>query len=76
MPVGIQSSETDRATAVILGSETVRSALVNFAHSIIFTTAPGFPVVAAVRSAYNLMATGQTMPVSCRMQAFTTSLSG
>ncbi|KAF7513295.1 hypothetical protein GJ744_009716 [Endocarpon pusillum] len=47
--------------AVVLGSKTVKSALINFARGIIFTTAPGFPTVAAVRSAYTLMATGQTM---------------
>ncbi|KAL8700019.1 MAG: hypothetical protein Q9224_001158 [Gallowayella concinna] len=53
--------ETDETKAVILGTKIVRSALINFARTIIFTTAPGFPVVAAARSSYRLMATGQTI---------------
>lgn len=63
--------ETDEIKAVILGTETVRSALINFARTIIFTAAPGFPVVAAARSSYRLMATGQTEQVSCLTQIYT-----
>ncbi|KAI4236638.1 MAG: hypothetical protein LQ349_002411 [Xanthoria aureola] len=47
--------------ALASSGETVRSALINFARAIIFTTAPGFPVVAAARSSYRLMAAGQTI---------------
>ncbi|KAL8728512.1 MAG: hypothetical protein Q9166_005334 [cf. Caloplaca sp. 2 TL-2023] len=54
--------------AVILGTKTVKSALINFARTIIFTTAPGFPVVAAARSSYRLMATGQTIQAQENIQ--------
>ncbi|KAL9587621.1 MAG: hypothetical protein Q9203_003438 [Teloschistes exilis] len=57
----VRRIETDETKAVILGTETVRSALINFARTIIFTTAPGFPLVAAARSSYKLMATGRTV---------------
>ncbi|KAI0172151.1 putative aminotransferase [Hypoxylon sp. FL1284] len=46
--------------AVILGDQTVRAALMNFARSVIYTTAPSFPAVAAIRSAYNLLRSGAT----------------
>lgn len=46
--------------AVILGNETVRNTLLNFARPVIFTTAPSFPTVAGVRAAYNLLRTGTT----------------
>ncbi|KAG6037963.1 putative secondary metabolism biosynthetic enzyme [Claviceps citrina] len=47
--------------AVILGSATVRMALMNFARSVIYTTAPSFPTVAAVRAGYNLLRAGATL---------------
>ena len=46
--------------AVILGNSTVRSVLINFARSVIYTTAPSFPIVAGIRAAYNLLRTGAT----------------
>ncbi|KAL1970192.1 hypothetical protein VTN77DRAFT_5352 [Rasamsonia byssochlamydoides] len=46
--------------AVILGNATVRSALMNFARSIIYTTAPSFPMVAAIRAGYNLLSSRAT----------------
>lgn len=46
--------------AVILGDSTVRSVLMNFARSVIYTTAPSFPTVAGIRGAYNLLRTGAT----------------
>ena len=46
--------------AVILGNSTVRSVLMNFARSVIYTTAPSFPTVAGIRAAYNLLRTGAT----------------
>jgi 8-amino-7-oxononanoate synthase len=72
--VSVQGPETDETSAVILGTNNIKSALINFARGIIFTTAPGFPAAAAVRSAYTLMATGQTMQVSFLVQASITSL--
>ncbi|MCJ1316554.1 hypothetical protein MMC15_001875 [Xylographa vitiligo] len=38
------------SNAVILGNATVRNALMNYARAIIYTTAPSFPAVAAVRA--------------------------
>ncbi|KAI1388533.1 5-aminolevulinate synthase [Hypoxylon trugodes] len=46
--------------AVILGKATVRAAVMNFARSIIYTTAPSFPTVAGIRAAYNMMMSGAT----------------
>ncbi|KAI5865997.1 hypothetical protein GGS23DRAFT_603436 [Durotheca rogersii] len=43
--------------AIILGSKTVKTALMNFARSTTFTTAPTFPFVAAIRAGYNLLET-------------------
>jgi 7-keto-8-aminopelargonate synthetase-like enzyme len=50
-------------TAAILGSATVRAALTNFARSVIYTTAPTFPMVAAMRAGYELLRTGATEQV-------------
>jgi 8-amino-7-oxononanoate synthase len=50
--------------AVILGNSTVRTTLMNFARSIIYTTAPSFINIAAIRAAYNLLKTGATQEVS------------
>ena len=50
--------------AIVIGSKTLKLALLNLARPVIFTTAPAFSVVAAARSAYNLMKTGQTENVS------------
>lgn len=54
--------------AVLLCNATVRSALFNFARPIIYTTAPPFTGVAAIRSAYNPMRTGRTETVQDRVQ--------
>lgn len=49
--------------AVILGSSSVRFTLTNFARSVIYTTAPSFPTVAAIRAGYNLLKSGATKKV-------------
>ncbi|KAI1460398.1 putative aminotransferase [Annulohypoxylon moriforme] len=54
--------------AVILGSESVRLAILNFARSVIYTTAPSFPAVAAIRSAYNLLKSGATQESQEKIQ--------
>ncbi|KAI1382726.1 putative aminotransferase [Hypoxylon trugodes] len=41
--------------ACILGHKTIKSALLNFARSTTFTTAPSFPFVAAIKAGYNLL---------------------
>ncbi|KAF5239313.1 hypothetical protein FANTH_10016 [Fusarium anthophilum] len=43
-----------------LASTGVRTTILNFARSVIYTTAPSFPAVAGIRAAYNLMRTGET----------------
>ncbi|KAL8750604.1 MAG: hypothetical protein Q9199_006964 [Rusavskia elegans] len=50
--------------AVILGNSTVRNSLMNFARSVIYTTAPSFPLVAGIRAGYDLLKTGATQKVS------------
>lgn len=59
--------------AVILGNSTVRSVLMNFARSVIYTTAPSFPTVAGIRAAYNLLRTGATQKV-CNFRFYNYSL--
>ncbi|KAK3317262.1 putative aminotransferase [Cercophora scortea] len=54
--------------AVILGSPAVRSALMNFARSVIYTTAPSFPTVAGIRAGYNLMSSGATVKLQNNLQ--------
>ncbi|KAI9151266.1 5-aminolevulinate synthase [Paramyrothecium foliicola] len=54
--------------AVILGSNTVRTAIMNFARSVIYTTAPSFVTVAAVRAGYNLMRVGATKKAQDNIQ--------
>lgn len=44
----------------------------NFARSVIYTTAPSFPTVAAIRAGYNLLKTGAelTLPLGSLIFAF------
>jgi hypothetical protein len=50
--------------AIVLGSETVRNMLVNYAKGFIFTAGPAFPFAACMRAAVNLLRNGQAEPVS------------
>ncbi|KAF4336977.1 pyridoxal phosphate-dependent transferase major domain protein [Fusarium beomiforme] len=54
--------------AAILGSSSVLETLINFARPIIFTTAPSFPMVAAIRAGYELMESGRTQQLQDRVQ--------
>ncbi|PMD13334.1 PLP-dependent transferase [Hyaloscypha hepaticicola] len=54
--------------AAILTNQTVRNMLLNFARPIIYTTAPSFPMLAAIRAAYTLLKTGKTEPLQQRVQ--------
>ncbi|GLA37678.1 hypothetical protein AnigIFM63309_004630 [Aspergillus niger] len=45
------------AGAVVLCNSTIKEALINYGRNIIFTTAPSFTAVAAVRAAYEILAT-------------------
>ena len=51
-------------TAIILGNKITRGALTNFARSVIYTTAPSFLFIAAIKSGYALLQSGHTEEVS------------
>ncbi|KAF1950139.1 5-aminolevulinate synthase [Byssothecium circinans] len=46
--------------AVVMGSQTIRTAIINLARNVIFSTAVSLPVVAGIRASYNLMKRGET----------------
>ncbi|KAF3020625.1 hypothetical protein E8E14_011735 [Neopestalotiopsis sp. 37M] len=46
--------------AIILGNDVIRGSLANFSRTVIFTTAPSFPFVAAIKSGYKLLEAGKT----------------
>ncbi|KAH8648723.1 5-aminolevulinate synthase [Tricladium varicosporioides] len=54
--------------AIILGKQTIKSIVVNFARSFIFSTAPSITFVAAIRSGFNLLKTGKTKTAQMRIQ--------
>lgn len=66
------NSFADHTKAIILGNETIKTALVNLARPVIYTTAPAFPVVVAARSAYSLLRSGQTQIVSYQFHQLST----
>lgn len=49
--------------AVVLCSPDTRDYLINYARSLIYTTALGYPFLASIRAAYELLAEGETEPV-------------
>lgn len=55
--------------AIILGNKITRGALTNFARSVIYTTAPSFLFIAAIKSGYKMLETGQTEEAQERIQA-------
>lgn len=58
--------------AIILGSKTIKATLVNFGRSIIYTTAPSFIGVAAIRAGYNLLKSGQAQAAQDNIQDLVT----
>ncbi|GFF35666.1 8-amino-7-oxononanoate synthase [Aspergillus udagawae] len=54
--------------SVVLGNATVRNMMLNYAGSLVNTTAPSFPSVAVIRAAYNLMRTGATQKAQDNIQ--------
>ena len=65
--------------AVVLCSPIVREYLINYARSLIYTTALGLPTLAMIVSAYRLMRRGTTLQVSsfpCSSFVTTTSSNG
>ncbi|KAL9132081.1 MAG: hypothetical protein Q9217_000117 [Psora testacea] len=67
--VDLLTHVSDCVAAIILGNSTLRAALLNLARPVIYTTAPSFPLVAAGRSAYVLMKTGQTRAAQASVQS-------
>ena len=59
------SSIHDLSAGVILTSKTIRSYIINYAKNVIFSTGPAFPVLAAVKAGYDLLASeeGETVRV-------------
>ncbi|KAF2129585.1 PLP-dependent transferase [Dothidotthia symphoricarpi CBS 119687] len=49
--------------AIILGSPTLRHYLINYARPLIYTTFLSYPSLALIRSSYQLLRTGQTVPL-------------
>ena len=45
---------------MVLGGPETRDYLINYARSLIYTTALGFPFLAAIRTAYELLSSGET----------------
>jgi 8-amino-7-oxononanoate synthase len=46
---------TNQGPAIVVGSETVRTMLLNYAHALIYSTAPSFVFLATVKAAYSLL---------------------
>ncbi|KAK4498683.1 hypothetical protein PRZ48_009193 [Zasmidium cellare] len=58
--------------AAILSNGTVKNMLLNFARPLIYTTAPSFPMLAAIKAGYNLLKTDQLTPLKENMQNLVT----
>lgn len=48
-------------------SPTTRSYLINYARSLIYTTAMGFPLLTAIQTVYDFLSTGQAGPLSANL---------
>lgn len=55
---------TDSNAAMVLCGPETRDYLINYARSLIYTTALGFPFLASIRATYELLHTGETESVS------------
>ena len=70
------TTDKENTIGVILGNTTVKNALVNFSRSTVFTAAPAFHQVAAIRAAYMLMpqpATQAVSDTSCSSESLTSN---
>ncbi|RYP89226.1 hypothetical protein DL769_000150 [Monosporascus sp. CRB-8-3] len=54
--------------AVIMCNNTVRNMLLNFGRNILFSGAPGFPLLAAIRVGYDFLKSGQTQQAQDRIK--------
>jgi 8-amino-7-oxononanoate synthase len=55
---------TGSSSAMVLCGPETRDYLINYARSLIYTTALGFPFLASIRTAYELLSSGETESVS------------
>ncbi|CAJ2508143.1 Uu.00g093290.m01.CDS01 [Anthostomella pinea] len=54
--------------AVVLCKSSVRDTLMNHARAFLYSTAPSFPMLAAIRAGYKLLKSGQTQPLQDHIQ--------
>ncbi|KAJ8118361.1 hypothetical protein OPT61_g623 [Boeremia exigua] len=57
--------------AILLGSHTLRHYLINYARPLIYTTFLSYPSLALVRSSYELLRKGVTMPLQAHLHRLT-----
>ncbi|OJJ30105.1 hypothetical protein ASPWEDRAFT_120806 [Aspergillus wentii DTO 134E9] len=55
--------------AIVLGSESIRNMLLNFATGLIFTAGPAFPFAACMRAAVNVLKDGKAEPMRAKLQS-------
>jgi 8-amino-7-oxononanoate synthase len=60
--------------AIILGSDTLRHYLINYARPLIYTTFLSYPALALVRSSYKLLQSGQTVVLQENLHNLTRTL--
>ncbi|GES62965.1 aminotransferase [Aspergillus terreus] len=54
--------------AIVLCCPDTRDYLINYARSLIYTTALGFPFLASIRTAYEMLSAGETQPLQEKLQ--------
>ena len=64
-------ADTCLSTAIVLCSPTTRAYLINYARSLIYTTAMGFPQLAGIQTAYEYLASGRAAPHLAHLDAIT-----
>jgi 8-amino-7-oxononanoate synthase len=62
-PLVTVSPRLTLSLAVIMSNNTVRAMLLNYGRNILFSGAPGFPLLAAIRVGYMFLKTGKTQQV-------------
>ncbi|KAF8544352.1 putative aminotransferase [Trichophaea hybrida] len=55
--------------AIVICSPLVREYLINYARTLIFTTALSFPALAAIRAAFRILGSGETVELQTRLHA-------
>lgn len=65
---------TDCIAAILLGSQVLRNYLINYARPLIYTTFLSYPSLALIRSSYQLLQAGDTVPLQSHLHHITGSL--